>query len=69
MPDNDDLPLLLDEAKTMWNVGAYHENIVNLQGITAHEEGGILCQVSIMYTQYYNIFRTRLYVCIAQEMK
>lgn len=44
-PYTDELPLLLDEAKTMWSVGSYHENIVNLQGITAREEDGILCQV------------------------
>ena len=29
-----DVVLLMDEAKTMLSVGAYHENIVNLQGIT-----------------------------------
>ena len=31
--DNADLDLLIDEAKTMLSIGAYHENIVNLQGI------------------------------------
>ena len=31
---SDEIALLLDEAKTMWAVGSYHENIVNLQGIT-----------------------------------
>ena len=46
----EELSLLLDEAKTMWKVGTYHENIVNLQGITAREEDGILCQVC----NYYN---------------
>ena len=30
----DEIELLLEEAKTMWAVGSYHENIVNLQGIT-----------------------------------
>ena len=30
----DEIELLLEEAKTMWTVGSYHENIVNLQGIT-----------------------------------
>ena len=49
----DELALLLDEAKTMWKVGSYHENIVNLQGITAREKDGILCQVS----SYYNIHK------------
>ena len=43
--DNDCLSLLLEEAKTMWKVGAYHENIVNLQGITAREERGTLRKV------------------------
>ena len=40
---DDDLGPLLDEAKTMLNVGAYHENIVNLQGVTCLiKEGRIL---------------------------
>ena len=43
--NEDEVPLLLDEAKTMWSVGVYHENIVNLQGITAEEDCGILCRV------------------------
>ena len=30
----DEVDLLLEEAKTMWRVGAYHENIINLQGMT-----------------------------------
>ena len=30
----DEIEWLLEEAKTMWTVGSYHENIVNLQGIT-----------------------------------
>jgi len=50
----DELTLLLDEAKTMWKVGTYHENIVNLQGITAREEDGSLCRVC----SYYNILET-----------
>ena len=41
----DELPLLLDEAKTMCKLEAYHENIVNLQGITARAENGLLVQV------------------------
>ena len=41
----DELPLLLDEAKTMWSVGTYHENIVNLQGLTAEVQQGVLCRV------------------------
>ena len=43
----DELPLLLEEAKTMWRVGGYHENIVNLQGMTAREKNGSLAQVCI----------------------
>ena len=40
---DEDLGSLLDEAKTMLNVGAYHENIVNLQGVTCLiKEGRIL---------------------------
>ena len=40
---DEDLGSLLDEAKTMLNVGAYHENIVNLQGVTClNKEGRIL---------------------------
>ena len=52
---DDELPLLLDEAKTMWSVGEYHENIVNLQGVTAKEECGILNRV-------YHTFCTK-FVC------
>ena len=29
----EDVDLLMDEAKTMFSIGTYHENIVNLQGI------------------------------------
>ena len=29
-----DVDLLIDEAKTMFSLGAYNENIVNLQGIS-----------------------------------
>ena len=29
-----DIDSLIDEAKTMFSLGAYHENIVNLQGIS-----------------------------------
>ena len=32
--EDNDLGPLLDEAKTMLDVGSYHENIVNLQGVT-----------------------------------
>ena len=35
----------MEEAKTMMKVGEYHENIVNLQGITAKLEGQLISQV------------------------
>ena len=34
MTDPHGIDLLLDEAKTMLEVGTYHDHIVNLQGIT-----------------------------------
>ena len=36
---------LMDEAKTMWKVGSYNENIVNLQGVTAQLEEETITQV------------------------
>ena len=36
--DDEDISSLMDEAKTMWKVGSYHENIVNLQGICVDVE-------------------------------
>ena len=36
----------MDEAKTMWKVGSYHENIVNLQGITVNVELDEISHVS-----------------------
>ena len=41
---------LMEEAKSMLEVGAYHENIVNLQGVTCIIENEIIQQVS--YTKY-----------------
>ena len=38
---------LMDEAKTMWKVGSYHENIVNLQGITVGVEDESIHRVCI----------------------
>ena len=35
----------MEEAKTMWKVGSYHENIVNLQGITVKVEDETINQV------------------------
>ena len=43
---DDDLGPLLDEAKTMLNVGAYHENIVNLQGVTCLIKEGRILEVT-----------------------
>ena len=43
---DDEISSLMEEAKTMWKVGSYHENIVNLQGITVKVEEGSICQVS-----------------------
>ena len=43
-----DIDLLMDEAKTMFSIDGYHENIVNLQGIgyEANFINGTLDQVS-----------------------
>ena len=43
--EKEDLSLLMEEAKTMMKVGEYHENIVNLQGMTARLGDGIISQV------------------------
>ena len=43
--------LLLDEAKTMHEVGAYHENIINLQGIVVSIKEDALKEV--VYSIYY----------------
>ena len=37
---------LMEEAKSMLEVGAYHENIVNLQGVTCMIENEMIRQVS-----------------------
>ena len=39
----------MEEAKTMWKVGSYHENIVNLQGITVKVEEETIHQVSCIF--------------------
>ena len=44
-----EIPMLLDEAKTMFSVGEYHDNIVNLQGMTARVDEGILGKVCRPY--------------------
>lgn len=43
-----DIDLLIDEAKTMFSLGSYNENIVNLQGISyeADHKHDTLTQVS-----------------------
>ena len=49
-----DLDLLMDEAKTMFSIGGYHENIVNLQGIGYEADfvNGRLSQVSNQKTYH-----------------
>ena len=42
----------MDEAKTMMKVGSYHENIVNLQGITAKLGDGMISEVSLLKFPY-----------------
>ena len=44
--DDEEISSLMDEAKTMWKVGSYHENIVNLQGISVNVEEGSIRRVS-----------------------
>ena len=46
-----DIDSLIDEAKTMFSLGAYHENIVNLQGISyeVDHKYDTLKQASILY--------------------
>ena len=62
-----DFSLLMEEAKTMMKVGEYHENIVNLQGMTAKVENEIISQVmgllfSMVFTLYqYNYNHTVYY--------
>ena len=45
----DEISSLMEEAKTMWKVGSYHENIVNLQGITVKVEEETIHQVSCVF--------------------
>ena len=40
---------LMEEAKSMVEVGSYHENIVNLQGVTCLIEQGVILQVLIAF--------------------
>ena len=43
--EDEEISSLMDEAKTMWKVGSYHENIVNLQGISVNVEEGSIRRV------------------------
>ena len=43
--EEENVTLLMDEAKTMMRVGDYHENIVNLQGIIVKLKDDLTCQV------------------------
>ena len=36
--NNDEMQLFLEEAKNMLEIGEYHENIVNLQGLVYGKE-------------------------------
>ena len=47
----EDLSLLMEEAKSMMKVGEYHENIVNLQGMTAKLEHETISRVSGTFFQ------------------
>ena len=43
--EEENLSLLMDEAKTMMRVGEYHENIVNLQGMIVKLKDDLTSQV------------------------
>ena len=43
--DPEEFDSILDEAKSMFQVGKYHNHIVNLQGITFGEDDEKLSQV------------------------
>ena len=49
---------LMEEAKTMLEVGSYHENIVNLQGVTCMIENEIIHQVSNTYYAVFISYKT-----------
>jgi len=66
--DDEEISSLMDEAKTMWKVGSYHENIVNLQGISVNVEEGSIRRVSNLQNKCYKklysicqIFRVATY--------
>lgn len=47
--DRNEVSSLMEEAKTMWKVGSYHENIVNLQGITVSVDKGTIKRVCYIF--------------------
>ena len=51
--DRNEVSSLMEEAKTMWKVGSYHENIVNLQGITVGVDAGTIKRVCYMFRMLY----------------
>ena len=51
----DEVDLLLEEAKTMWRVGAYHENIVNLQGMTVGVVDATIHRVCSFFSLSYRL--------------
>ena len=53
--DRNEVSSLMEEAKTMWKVGSYHENIVNLQGITVSVDGGVIKRVCYMFRIQYSM--------------
>ena len=48
----------MEEAKSMLEVGSYHENIVNLQGVTCMIENGMIHQVSNTYYAVFTSYKT-----------
>ena len=63
---DDEISSLMEEAKTMWKVGSYHENIVNLQGITVKVEEGSICQVRFEWLHYADTNQVKMLFQIEQ---
>ena len=53
---NNDLGALMDEAKCMLEVGNYHDNIVNLQGVTLKIENETIVQVMFISGSHIVLF-------------
>ena len=53
--DSNEVSSLMEEAKTMWKVGSYHENIVNLQGITVGVDTGTIKRVCYILRILYHM--------------